>query len=249
MRIKDDVLTVLSSAITEGNAVTLTGQLDRKLYVETNKVLEAAGGKWNRSAKAHLFEDAEAAKRIDDIILTGEVEIPKDDFDFFPSPEAVVNQALNYLGEIKPGQLLLEPSAGVGAIALAAARRGAVVQCYEFSPVNFKALSEKAELMRVVQADFLTVEPQPIYDFVVMNPPFSSQRDIDHILHAYRFLKPGGRLVSVASASVGFRSNRKTVEFRELVESCGFIEPMSEGSFKESGTMVRTVFVVMDKED
>ena len=84
MRIDDEVLAVLSSAEASGCNVTLTGQLDRKLYERTNKVLEAAGGKWNRKARAHLFDD-DAFTRIDQIILTGQVEVPKDEFNFFPT--------------------------------------------------------------------------------------------------------------------------------------------------------------------
>jgi hypothetical protein len=34
---------------------------------------------------------------------------------------------------------------------------------------------------------------------------------------------------------------------RELVERHGTIEPLPEGSFKESGTMVRTVLVTLSR--
>lgn len=71
MRIENDVLTVLARAQTDGNALRLVGQLDRKLYERVNKVLEAAGGKWNRKAKAHLYEGG-AAEAMEQIILTGE---------------------------------------------------------------------------------------------------------------------------------------------------------------------------------
>lgn len=75
----------------------------------------------------------------------------------------------------------------------------------------------------------------------------SAQADIDYVLHAYKFLKPGGRLVSIMSSSVTFRENRKTVEFRELLNACGTFGHNPEGSFKESGTMVNTIIVVMNK--
>ena len=42
MRVDNAVLAVLSVAATEGNQLFLTGQLDRKLYEKTNKVLDAA---------------------------------------------------------------------------------------------------------------------------------------------------------------------------------------------------------------
>lgn len=47
MNVSSDVLDVLSNAVINENALVLVGQLNRDLYVKTNKVLEAAGG--NRS--------------------------------------------------------------------------------------------------------------------------------------------------------------------------------------------------------
>lgn len=72
MRVDDAVLQVLSGAELEGNALRLTGQLDRAMYTKVIKVIEAAGGKWSRSAKAHLF-DRPASDLVEEIILTGEV--------------------------------------------------------------------------------------------------------------------------------------------------------------------------------
>ena len=62
MIVADDVLSVLSIAQCAGNALQLPPQqLDRQLYVRTNKVIEAAGGKWNRKTRAHVF-DGDAAE-------------------------------------------------------------------------------------------------------------------------------------------------------------------------------------------
>lgn len=246
MKIEKDVLAVLSAAAVSGNALTLTGQLDRKLYERTNKVLEAAGGKWQRKAKAHVFE-TDATDRIDQIILTGEVEVPKDEFNFFPSPPAVVERLLA-LADIRPGMTVLEPSAGTGAIAWPCAATGALVDCYEIQQGNAFALAMGAPhpLGRTAVADFLTVVPERAYDRVVMNPPFLRQADIKHVLHALRFLKPDGRLVAVMSAGVTFRSDFRASTFRSMVEACGGrIEALPEGSFKASGTSVNTVLVVI----
>lgn len=62
MKVCDDVLAVLSRAETNGQALLLQGQLDRKMYERTNKILEAAGGKWNKKAKAHLFDGDATSK-------------------------------------------------------------------------------------------------------------------------------------------------------------------------------------------
>lgn len=222
----------------------LIGQLDRKMYERTNKVLEAAGGKWNRKAKAHLFDD-EAATRVDQIILSGEVEVPKDEFNFFPSPPDVVVRLME-LADVQRGMRVLEPSAGRGAITYACVDAGATVDCYELMEANFVALAGDARLGSVRNLDFLAQEPEASYDRVVMNPPFAKQADIKHVLHALRFLKPDGLLVSVMAASVAFRDNKLTQDFRDLIrERDGDIEALPEGAFKSSGTMVRSVIVTI----
>lgn len=248
MRVDNEVLNVLSAAECIGNNLKLVGTLDRNLYTRTNKVLEAAGGKWNRSAKAHIF-GTDASDRIEQIILTGDVVVPKDDFEFFPSPPEVVRHVI-HLADISNGMCVLEPSAGQGAIAKAAhsAAADVMVDMYELMPANNDALNAlNLSLSGIGQpVDFLTVEPNPIYDRVVMNPPFGRQADIKHVTHALKFLKPGGLLVSVMASSVTFRSNKLTTDFRELVESHGgHIEELPSGAFKESGTMVNTVIVVI----
>jgi len=244
MQIQDDVLAVLSRAITAGNALTLTGQLDRKLYERTNKALEAAGGKWDRKAKAHLFP-AEAAERVEQMLATGQVEVPKDEFNYFPSPPAVVKRLLQ-LADIQPGQRVLEPSAGKGAIAYACADAGAVVDCYELMEANFVALAGDQRLGPVRHMDFLAQAPEASYDRVVMNPPFMKQLDIKHVLHALKFLKSGGLLVSVMASSVTFRDNKLTQDFRDLIRARGGdIEALPDGSFKGSGTGVNTVIVTI----
>ena len=244
MRVSDDVLEVLSRASVDGESLFLVGQLDRQMYVKVNKVLEAAGGKWNRKAKAHVF-DRPAADRIDEIILSGEVEVPTDEYNYFPSPPSVVARLLE-LADIERGMRVLEPSAGKGAIAYACAESGATVDCYELMESNFVALAGDIKFCSVRNMDFLAQAPEASYDRVVMNPPFAKQQDIKHVLHALKFLKPDGLLVSVMASSVTFRDNKLTQEFRDLIrQRGGEIEALPDGAFKESGTNVRTVIVII----
>lgn len=248
MRVDNEVLNVLSAAECNGPQLFLTGQLDRNLYTRTNKVLEAAGGKWNRKAKAHIF-DTDASDRIEQIILTGDVVVPKDDFEFFPTPPAVAERVIE-LADIQNGMRVLEPSAGKGALALAAQQSAldVKVDMFELMPENNAHLQS----MTIKNAkigdpiDFLSVEPMASFDRIVMNPPFGRQADIKHVSHALKFLKPGGLLVSVMASSVTFRSNKLTTDFRQLIEDRGgHIEELPEGAFKSSGTMVNTVIVVI----
>lgn len=248
MRVDNEVLNVLSAAECIGKNLKLTGQLDRNLYTKTNKVLEAAGGKWNRKAGAHIFE-VDASDRIEQIILTGDVVVPKDDFEFFPTPKKIAEYVIE-LADIKNGMKVLEPSAGRGALAVAA-QQSAIdvkVDMFELMPDNNAYIHnlkiKNAKIGHPV--DFLTVEPTPSFDRVVMNPPFSRQADIKHVNHAFKFLKPGGKLVSIMASSVTFRGNKLTTDFRCFVEKQGgYIEELPHGAFKESGTMVKTVIVII----
>jgi predicted RNA methylase len=245
MRVEDAVLNVLANAQTTGNRLVLVGQLERNLYVRANKVLEAAGGKWNTKAKAHLFP-GDAAEAMEQIIQTGQVTVAKDEFGFFPTPPAVVRRLLLAAG-IRRDHWVLEPSAGAGAIARALVDAAQDVDCVELLPANVAALRKVLPPNTIVrEADFLAIEPEPKYDRIVMNPPFAKQADIRHVLHALKFLKPAGLLVSVMSAGVTFRDDKLTQSFRDLVlERGGDIEALPEGAFKESGTMVRTVIVTI----
>lgn len=247
MKVENEVLAVLSNAKTDGNSLTLVGQLERRLYERTNKVLEAAGGKWNRKARAHIFE-IEAEEAMERIILTGEITIPQD-FGYFPTPAPIVERLLE-IADIRPGMQVLEPSAGRGNIAKAVADLGAIVDCYELLRENYLALCENLNFRHVRPMDFLAQPPEAVYDRVVMNPPFARQDDIRHVTHALRFLRPDGLLVSVMSAGILFRENRLTTEFRALIDARGGdIEECPDGAFKESGTMVRTVIVTIRGEE
>ena len=66
--IPEEVLTVLSTVEIEGNNVRITAQLDRKLYLAVNKVLDRIGGTWNKKAKAHVF-DVDPTGRLECILV------------------------------------------------------------------------------------------------------------------------------------------------------------------------------------
>lgn len=170
-------------------------------------------------------------------------------FDFFPTPDPLAQRLVKLAG-VKPGMSVLEPSAGTGCIAAAAAAAGGNVVCVEIQSKFIPGL--KAAGYIVVPGDFLTLDwPENAalqYDAVVMNPPFSKCQDVRHISHAWGFLKPGGTLVSVASSGTKFRSDKLTQEFRSWVnELRGEIIDLPDGSFSESGTEVSTIIIKLRK--
>lgn len=247
MKIHPNVLLVLDAARLDGGKLFLEGQLDRKLYVEVAKVLEAAGGKWNRKAKAHVF-DGDAAEAVEPILLTGEVTRTKKDFGQFFTPPGIAAHMVD-LADLRDGHRVLEPSAGGGAIWVELRGRRTAV---EIDTKLADRLREKCTFgdWGVAHGDFLLKDPESVggpFDRIVMNPPFGQQADIKHVMHAWTFLKPGGRLVSIMSSSVTYRSTSKAVEFRAFIQKQGgTIETMPSGAFKSSGTDVSTVMVAFD---
>lgn len=238
------VIGLMSLLDVQGPLVKIVQQLSRPDYTALNKVLEACGGKWCRKTKAHVFPH-DPAEVLDTVMLTGEYFDKKRSFDQFDSPPAVVDFVLDRAEislDINDPLRVLEPSAGVGFLATEAARRGGEVHCFEIDPERVAMLNENPLIHVASQTDFMLLPPRPVYDRVVMNPPFSKQQDIDHVLHALQFLAIDGILVSVMSAGVLFRNNRKTTEFRDkMIDMGGVFERLPDGAFSVSGTMVSSV--------
>ncbi len=254
MRIADNVLAVLDSAVVDGHHVRVLQQLDDPLAAATDKVLRAAGGNWSRSARAHIFT-GDAHEVLEQILATGQITTPQD-LGWFPTPPAVVNRML-LLADVQAGMTVLEPSAGAGNIARVLTSRGCMVDCVELDPKRAPGLRNMQPAPRTVTiADFLSI-PAPdgflplfssdhLYDRVIMVPPFGLQADIVHVTHALSFLKPGGRLVAVMSAGLTFRSNRRTTQFRELIAHHDWqIIDLPDNAFTAAGASVRTVLLAV----
>lgn len=247
MRIDDDVKAVLARCSTEGDALTLPGQLDRATYVRVNRVLEALGFKWERKRKAHTIGlQAGAEEALEAVLLTGQVVLPET-FQFFPTPPDVVHR-LVMAAQLDAGLDVLEPSSGDGAIALELSRLWKCnVKCIEIQEAK-AAITADAGLPTMVM-DFLTVDPRPMFDRVVMNPPFKRAQEAAHVLHALRFLRPEGRLISVMSAGIEFRQDALYAHVRDIIAARGgLIERLPDGAFRHAGTDVRTCMVVIPGE-
>ncbi len=246
MRVDPAHVAILAASTINGNTLALPGELERKTYLAIAKALEAAGGAWNRRVGAHVFNGC-AAAAIEPILLTGQITHARDEFDFFPTPPDIVARMLE-LVDIRPGDRVLEPSAGDGAIVRALAGLTDRVHAHEIQDANVKLLQRIDGVVEVGAGDFLARGPEPIFDAVVMNPPFSVTVDVDHVLHAARFLQPGGRLVSVMSAGVRFRTTAKHRAFRDFLDArVAHVEDLPDGSFLPA-TGVRTILVAFDAE-
>lgn len=168
--------------------------------------------------------------------------------DFYPTP-AAVSQRMVEAADLEPGMDVLEPSAGEGAIVTAIMAAGCgVPDCVEIDRDRAEVLRDMLPPGAVVNMDFLSMLPEPEYDRVLMNPPFGKGAGVQHVIHALRFLKPGGRLVAVLGSGLEYRTDGPTIELRKLIAAWnGRTTPLPPGSFRLAGTAVDTVMVTLDK--
>lgn len=254
MTITEPVRDVLKTCTISGDRLTLPGTLDRKTYVAVNDVLTQMGGKWNSKAKAHIFPE-DPSDAMADAVTTGEILNAQKDFEFFATPPELARRIVQMAG-VTPKDCILEPSAGAGAIMAAiedARGRDCPVAAwaYEIIPEFANKLQERFPAWMVIQGNFLEEKADysgQMFDKIIMNPPFSKGQDIKHVRRAWDRLKPGGVLVAIMSPGWTFNENSRSTEFREFVAAQnGETHEVEAGTFKESGTMIRTVIVKLVK--
>lgn len=162
-------------------------------------------------------------------------EVSKD-LQFYRTPTAVIERVLNNV-HIKPGSLVLEPSCGDGAILDELVKRGMKAAGIEVDAG--RAQQSRAKGHSVMIGNFLSVEPNPVYDAVVMNPPFVGKHYVKHVEHALKFLKDGGQLITILPASAWYEHKLLKGRWQDL--------PIA--SFRESGTNVSTGYLVIRKQE
>jgi len=164
---------------------------------------------------------------------------------YFATPETLVDQLFE-LANVQAGHLFLEPEAGSGAIADKARGLGATVDCCEVWQTLREILKAKGH--KLIANDFMDLTIDRLYDRIVMNPPFEKLQDVAHVRKAYDHLNESGVLVSIMSPGPFYRQDRKSTGFREWFESVdGYKIEVPPGAFKESGTNISTVIIVIEK--
>lgn len=167
-----------------------------KKYLPGSKT-EGTGGKSNdyRQEKATDFDRTKA-------VYFGKQKKnsrtkSREGVDYFATPEPVGYKMVQWL-QSKPGQSLLEPSAGDGAIA-----RWMPDNTYNTVVEPSRDLTPK--LMRnvagakVVESTFENFDLHNKFDGIAMNPPFGhgGKTAVEHVAKAYQHLKDGGRLIAI----------------------------------------------------
>lgn len=167
----------------------------------------------------------------------------------FETPPELSNRMAEML-DISPSDRILEPEAGKGSL-IRACENSKEITAIEINYQLCNYLRTSYPEAKVICDDFLKLSPEDLgeFDKILMNPPFADSKDIEHITHAFKFLKKGGVLVAVACEGPFFRQDKKSTSFRDFLKSQNAeVIQLPEGCFKESGTMVRARLIKIEKD-
>lgn len=232
---------------TEFVVVRALENLNDDEYDKIKPLIEVLGGHWREKAGGFCFA-CELLKR------DAEAEW-KEHMQFFPTPKAAAKRVIEQSGiENFKGELhILEPSAGTGSLLEAIERKinknGNVV-CIEPDETNAGELSSKGYAPeKITFEEYYENNREVRFTHVIMNPPFSLGRDINHVKMAFDLLENGGTLVAIISENTLYYKNDANREFVSWLESINAsIENIPFGTFIESGTAIDTVMIRIEKK-
>lgn len=217
---------------------------------------------------AHVITSPEDAQKLGLAIEKGQITDTKKLHQQFFTPVAVaemlVNETLERLeqdGAFQEGAAMntlppmrfMDPSCGDGRFLDAMTQwlsggqgpaglpAWATVVGVEIDEQIWRKAIEKGHL--VMRTDFLSLKPKgtSLCDYIFMNPPFTAGQDMQHVMHAFSFLKPGGTLRAITSANAGEGTSNLHQQFKAFCDVWAWdSEYLASGTFKESGTNVAT---------
>lgn len=240
---------ILKHCTLEDNVLKLPQvQFNKKSYAEAKKWIEEAGGSW-QGGKVQGFTFPFNPERVFAILNEGKRCNLAQEYQFFETPDEVADWLVMLAGGIHKCDAVLEPSAGRGALVKAIHRSSpdVVVDCYEMMPENKELLSGLGGI-NIIGDDFTKSTIGKKYTKIIANPPFSGNQDIRHVRMMYDMLEQGGTLASITSAHWEFAEEKTCRDFRQWLEDVGGAKyEIESGAFKESGTGVRTLAIVIKR--
>lgn len=240
---------ILKHCTLENNVLKLPRvQFNKKSYAEAKKWIEEAGGSWS-GGQVQGFTFPFNPERVFSILKEGKRCNLQQEYQFFETPSAVADWLVMLAGGIHKDDIVLEPSAGRGALIKAIHRACPTVKvdCYELMPENREYLRTLDNVL-LLDEDFTKDNANNRYTKIIANPPFSNNQDIDHIKLMFQRLETSGILAAITSSHWCFSSEKKCIDFKNWLNKVGGKTfKIEAGEFKESGTAIATMAVVIHK--
>lgn len=171
--------------------------------------------------------------------------------DYFATPEPVGLKMVEW-ANIKPGDKVLEPSAGHGAIARFFPAQSDVTMVEPSYDLSQRAALANGTA-RIINGRFEDLSRANKFDAIVMNPPFGTggKTAYEHLAKAAKHLRQGGRLVALVPR--GGISERRFDQFFGGDEAKGLDLvariKMPWVTFERAGTKVATEVLVFERHD
>lgn len=171
--------------------------------------------------------------------------------DYFATPEPVGLKMVEW-ANIKPGDKVLEPSAGHGAIARFFPAQSDVTMVEPSYDLSQRAALANGTAS-IINGRFEDLSRANKFDAIVMNPPFGTggKTAYEHLAKAAKHLRQGGRLVALVPR--GGISERRFDQFFGGDEAKGLDLvariKMPWVTFERAGTKVATEVLVFERHD
>ena len=170
-------------------------------------------------------------------------------WEFYPTPYDIVDKMIEN-ADIKPGMRILEPSGGKGNILDKLYQKfgdSVILETVELNPTNRMILKLKG--YKLIGSDFLELEPTPVYDRILMNPPFTDFNDIAHVRHAVKFLNSFGQVYSIVTKKALGKSTPEQIAFRNDVQEFGKLVVLDKDVMEraERAATVEIMLIMLDK--
>ena len=176
--------------------------------------------------------------------------------DFFATPEPVGQKMVEWAG-VRAGDSMLEPSAGMGSIAMWMPKHGTLTAIEPSYNLFAKMTARTGDLnKKVINENFESLHSVNKFDTVVMNPPFGTggKLAMDHLEKAFMHLKANGRVVALIPRG---GMDKRVEKFLFGVDDKGkLLNPSAHlvasinlppSTFGQAGTSVSTRIVIIDK--
>lgn len=247
-RIDVHTAAILRRSVNAAGVLRLPEQLKRSEHRRVGKALRALGGKWSNKAGGFrfAFDPDELLSQVD----TGATATA-------PQATAKLVKLMAAFSRIEPGQLVLAPSSGVGALVELALARGASVHAVEADPVTVRQTAARfrdplvdGRLVLFAEdfAAWANRRPKPLYDAAVLHPPMGAGLDLHHIRLAWRLLKPGGQLVAVCSAASFLADDAAARDLRrEVFDADGLVRDLPRWAFDPTGPALAAKFISVSR--
>ena len=168
-------------------------------------------------------------------------------WNFFPTPQSLIEKMLEDYKDKPLPKNILEPSAGKGDIIEYINQRTSNdnshpnIYCYELVPELQEILKRKK--CQLLGSDFLKHNAQINFDLIIMNPPFDM--GVNHLLHAWDILKKGGQIVALLNKHSYYNAyNSHRLKFKTLVDQFGKIQNLGQ-AFSDNVQRTAQVDVIM----